>query len=136
MAINPPVLVPPIRSKYLQGRGVSLTPLCLSISSIISLKIKSDDNPLTPPPSRDRRRGRWLVVGLRTIPGFHQQHRKSNDTAGLIFWPPLAGRVRFRRWIFHILSIASVLQYHANSRLPSSRDLYSRKCGFRVGQYI
>jgi hypothetical protein len=57
IAISPPVLVPPIRSKYSQGRGVSLAPVRRWISSMISFKTNSEDSPLTPPPSSDRSRG-------------------------------------------------------------------------------
>jgi hypothetical protein len=54
IAINPPVLVPPIKSKYSHGFGVASALVLLSISSIMSRRIKSDDSPLTPPPSRQR----------------------------------------------------------------------------------
>jgi len=57
MAINPPVLVPPIRSKYSQGRGVSVTPFFIFICSMGSLRMKSDDIPRMPPPSRERMQG-------------------------------------------------------------------------------
>jgi len=60
IAISPPVLVPPIRSKYSQGRGVSLVSDRLLISSITSRNIKSEDKPRTPPPSRDRILGQCL----------------------------------------------------------------------------
>src|SRR2546423_7251422 len=48
IAISPPVLVPPIRSKYSHGRGVCSRPVWRLISSIISCNIKTDDNHLTP----------------------------------------------------------------------------------------
>ena len=56
IAIIPPVLVPPIISKYSQGKGAGVL-LRLPISSIICRNINSDDKPLTPPPSIDRMRG-------------------------------------------------------------------------------
>jgi len=74
MAIKPPVLVPSIKSKYWHGRGVSSAPLWRCISSIISLKINSDDNPLTPPPSRDSNRGWCSSINLLVFPTFGQ-HR-------------------------------------------------------------
>lgn len=48
---NPPVLVPPIMSKYSQGFG-GASGLMVSMSCF---KIWRADNPRTPPPSRDRR---------------------------------------------------------------------------------
>src|SRR5579859_5374719 len=57
IAINPPVLVPPIKSKYSQGLGVSEARVRCPMSSIISRKIKREDNPRTPPPSNERTRG-------------------------------------------------------------------------------
>jgi len=56
-AIKPPVLVPPIKSKYSHGNGVSAVRFRLPISSISCRRIRRDDNPRTPPPSSDRIRG-------------------------------------------------------------------------------
>jgi hypothetical protein len=61
IAIKPPVLVPPMRSKYSQGRGVFSTSLFRAISSMSSLRMKSDESPRTPPPSRDKMRGQCLI---------------------------------------------------------------------------
>jgi len=77
MAIKPPVLVPPIKSKYWQGRGVSSASLWRCISSMISLKIKSEDNPLTPPPSRDSNRGWCSIIDLLVFPTSCQQRHIS-----------------------------------------------------------
>jgi hypothetical protein len=41
IAINPPVLVPPIRSKYLYGFGVSVVVASCSISVTISVKSRA-----------------------------------------------------------------------------------------------
>ena len=57
IAIKPPVLVPPIKSKYSHGNGVSAVCFRLPISSISCRRISRDDNPRTPPPSSDRIRG-------------------------------------------------------------------------------
>jgi hypothetical protein len=62
IAIKPPVLVPPIKSKYSHGLGVASAPDLVSISSIISRRIKSDDSPRTPPPSRESILGRESSV--------------------------------------------------------------------------
>ena len=59
-AIKPPVLVPPMRSKYSQGNGGGLILLRLPTSSIISRNMSNDERPLTPPPSSDKRRGKVL----------------------------------------------------------------------------
>jgi hypothetical protein len=67
IAINPPVLVPPIKSKYSQGRGVLASFARLPTSSINSRNINSEDNPRTPPPSRDKIRGQHLTVGTETL---------------------------------------------------------------------
>lgn len=61
IAINPPVLVPPMRSKYSQGKGAIVALVRRRISSMISRKIKSDDKPRTPPPSSDKIRGLCLI---------------------------------------------------------------------------
>jgi hypothetical protein len=53
IAIKPPLLVPPIKSKYSHGL-TSAAPSCCSMSFIISRNMKSEDNPLTPPPSSER----------------------------------------------------------------------------------
>jgi len=67
IAINPPVLVPPIMSKYSHGLGVSEAPVRCSISSIISRNIKSEDNPRTPPPSSERIRGVCFICDASTV---------------------------------------------------------------------
>lgn len=51
IAIRPPVDVPQIMSKKSQGFGGSFG----SIHSIILCKIRNDDSPWTPPPSRHSR---------------------------------------------------------------------------------
>ena len=61
MAIRPPVLVPPMRSKYSHGFGVSPDPVLHPISSRMSRRIRSDDRPRTPPPSRERILGTWCA---------------------------------------------------------------------------
>ena len=53
-AMSPPVLVPPMRSKCSQGRGVVLDFLRRAISSIRSRRMRSEERPRTPPPSRAR----------------------------------------------------------------------------------
>lgn len=51
-ATNPPVLVPPIKSKTSQGRGVDSKPASSLIFSKIDSRIRSAESPRTPPPSR------------------------------------------------------------------------------------
>src|ERR1700732_2474927 len=63
-AIKPPVLVPPMRSKYSQGSASCADPADLPISAMISFKINSEDNPLTPPPSSDKTRGQCSIVDV------------------------------------------------------------------------
>ena len=59
-AINPPVLVPQITSKSLQGRGIDLGSFGLSAAScrdawtMSSFRMYKDEIPLTPPPSSER----------------------------------------------------------------------------------
>ena len=75
IAINPLVLVPPIRSKYWQGRGVSCTPLRRWISSISSLKINSDKSPWTPLHPRIKSVGSvWLYLQQRCISSDFQRN--------------------------------------------------------------
>lgn len=71
IAIRPPVLVPPIKSKYSQGFGVSEfdSP---AISSIICRKMIKDDRPRTPPPSKVRIR-RTLEEGFLTVASRSEQ---------------------------------------------------------------
>jgi len=57
IAIKPPVLVPPIKSKYSHGRGVSSASVWRSIVSMISRRIRRDESPRTPPPSKVSARG-------------------------------------------------------------------------------
>ena len=54
----PPVLVPPIMSKYSHGFGGESG----SMISMSFLRMESDDSPRTPPPSRDRRRRSLLAI--------------------------------------------------------------------------
>ena len=53
-AMRPPVLVPPMRSKYWHGRGVVVRSLRRAISSMRSRRMRSEERPRTPPPSRVR----------------------------------------------------------------------------------
>ena len=54
IAIRPPVLVPQMRSKYSQGLGTVSALVLRLICSIIDFRIKSEERPRTPPPSRER----------------------------------------------------------------------------------
>ena len=56
MAINPPVLVPPIRSKHSQGFGTVVARVSNLISCIMSRKIIREARPRIPPPSKVRTR--------------------------------------------------------------------------------
>src|SRR5579871_6883712 len=53
IAIKPPVLVPQIKSKHSQGFKF-LSSSFSSMPLIISRNIRSEDRPLTPPPSSER----------------------------------------------------------------------------------
>ena len=64
MAINPPVLVPPIKSKWSHGFGEGNVSLLRPISSIISRKIKRVDSPRTPPPSSERILGICCILSV------------------------------------------------------------------------
>jgi len=74
IAIKPPVLVPPIKLKYWHGRGVSSAPVSRSMFSMISERIKRDESPRTPPPSRASTRS----IGVSDI-DMKERFRDSGD---------------------------------------------------------
>lgn len=55
--MSPLVLVPPMRSKYSQGRGEVAEFLRRASSSMRSRRMRREDSPRTPPLSRPRIRG-------------------------------------------------------------------------------
>ena len=65
ITISPPVLDPPMRSKYWHGRGSRSRLLIRCTSFMMVCTIKSVDKPLTPPPSHERILG---VRGIKSMP--------------------------------------------------------------------
>ena len=68
---NPPVLVPPIKSKKSQGRGASSRCSRTRILSMISCNMRSSDKPRIPPPS-DRANYEPSIIEY----GFSQTHQE------------------------------------------------------------